>query len=147
MKELKTLLLITLASSSLLLGACARRNKPTPSESEPRESEPVEPSDETEIDTSNLDPEDQNQTFNFYLDYSHSDEPIYTMTWWAYVPLGKCPDAAKLKDSDASDPLFPHFIGYSRYPSSIDDTNIWHFATDSALSSVVNLYGIWVSND
>lgn len=110
------------------------------------ESEPAT-SSVSEDDTSGLDPEDMNQTFNFYLDYSHTDTPLYTMRWWAYHPLGKCPEEAVLTDADAADPLFPHFLGYSRYPSAVDDSSIWDFATDNTLSATVNLYGIWVAID
>ena len=92
------------------------------------------------------DPEikEEDMTINFYLDYSHSDEPIYTMRWYMLEPLGSCPAEAVLTDADAPDPLYPTFIGYSEFSSSIDEDHIWNFATDYKQSNVLNLYGIWV---
>ena len=85
-----------------------------------------------------------NQTYKFYLDYSHSDEPLYSLEWWRGRPLGKMPDAIKgIGDADASDPLFPHFIGWSKYSSSLDDSKLWDFAKDSADYKEVYIYGIW----
>ena len=86
-----------------------------------------------------------NMTVNFYLDYSHSDEPLYSMRWYMLVPLKECPAEAVLKDSDAADPLYSKFLGYSEYPSSIDEDKLWNFETDYKQSNVLNLYGIWVS--
>ena len=83
-------------------------------------------------------------TVNFYLDYNHSDEPIYSMRWYMLEPLGECPEAAKLTDANAPDVLYPTFIGYSEFSSSIDEDHIWNFATDYKQSNVLNLYGIWV---
>ena len=88
---------------------------------------------------------EENMTVNFYLDYSHSEEPIYSMRWYMLVPLKECPDEAKLSDSDAADPLYGHFLGYSEYSSAIDASKIWNFETDYKQSNVLNLYGIWVS--
>ena len=89
--------------------------------------------------------EEENMTVNFYLDYSHSDEPIYSMRWYMLVPLKECPQEAILKETDAADPLYSKFLGYSEYPSSIDESKIWNFETDYKQSNVLNLYGIWVS--
>lgn len=91
------------------------------------------------------DPKEFDMTVNFYLDNSHSDEPIYTMRWYQLEPLGECPTEAKLDDSKAADPLYPTFIGYSEYPSAIDEDLIWNFATDYKQYNVLNLYGIWVA--
>jgi len=90
-------------------------------------------------------PEEENMTVNFYLDYSHSDEPIYSMRWYMLVPLKECPAEAVLDDSKAADPLYGHFLGYSEYSSSIDESKLWNFETDYKQSNVLNLYGIWVS--
>ena len=91
------------------------------------------------------DPKEDDMTVNFYLDYSHSDEPIYSMRWYMLEPLGECPAEAKLDDSKAADPLYPVFLGYSEYPSAIDEDLIWNFSTDYKQSNVLNLYGIWVA--
>ena len=92
------------------------------------------------------DPEvkEEDMTINFYLDNTHSDEPIYSMRWYMLEPLGSCPAEAVLTDADAPDPLYPTFIGYSEFPSSIDEDHIWDFATDYKQSNILNLYGIWV---
>ena len=90
---------------------------------------------------------EKNQKVNFFIDYWHSDKPMYTMMWYTGEPLGKCPQEAMLTDSDATDPdVFNHFLGYSLYSSSIDDSKLWNFATDSTISTTLNLYGIWVDN-
>ena len=89
--------------------------------------------------------DEENMTVNFYLDYSHSDEPIYSMRWYMLVPLKECPEQAKLDSSRAADPLYTKFLGYSEYPSSIDEDKLWNFETDYKQSNVLNLYGIWVS--
>ena len=88
---------------------------------------------------------EENMTVNFYLDYSHSDEPIFKMRWYMLKPLGECPEEAILTDADAADPLYGHFLGYSEFSSAIDESKIWNFETDYKQSNVLNLYGIWVS--
>ncbi len=93
------------------------------------------------------DPGEPNMVVNFYLNYSNSDVPLYTMDWYSLKPLGSCPEQAQLTDADAPDPRYPHFLGYSEYPSSIDESHIWNFAEDYKQSNTLNLYGIWVSND
>ncbi len=84
-------------------------------------------------------------TVNFYLDYTHSDEPLYTMKWYMLEPLKECPAEAVLTDANAPDPLYPMFLGYSEYSSSIDEDHIWNFATDYKQSNILNLYGIWAA--
>ena len=84
-------------------------------------------------------------TFKFYLDYSHSDEPILTFKWYVGEPLGTCPQEAVLTNANAADPLYPTFLGYSTHSSSIDETYLWDFSKDVATTqSAVLLYGIWV---
>ena len=91
--------------------------------------------------------DEKNQTVKFYLDFSHSDEPIYTMKWWSITPLGECPEECRLTSADAADPMFPVFLGWSEYPSSVDDSHIWNFETDYKYGILLELYGIWVAND
>ena len=88
---------------------------------------------------------EDDMTINFYLDYTHSDEPIYSMRWYMLEPLGSCPAEAVLTDANAPDPLYPSFLGYSEFSSSIDEDHIWNFATDYKQSNILNLYGIWAS--
>lgn len=97
-------------------------------------------------DGGDIDLSEPNMTVNFYLDYSHSDEPLYTMRWFMLKPLEKIPDEAKLTDAKAADPLYNKFLGYSEYSSSIGE-NLWDFEKDYKQSNVLNLYGIWVSAD
>ena len=106
---------------------------------------------------------EKNMTINFYLDYSHTDqpkevktddeyvrhnayEPVYVMRWYMLKPLGSCPAKAVLTDADAPDPtLYGKFLGYSEYPSAMDESLLWNFETDYKQSNVLNLYGIWVN--
>ena len=93
--------------------------------------------------------EEYNMTVNFYLDYSHSEEPIYSMRWYMLKPLGEEPADAKkaLEDNKKDhDPLYPTFLGWSEYSSSIDEEKIWDFEKDYKQSNILSLYGIWVSS-
>lgn len=124
----KSKLLATLIAFPLLLVACSK-SVYTPSYSYP--GDPLKDGI-------------PNMTVNFYLDYSHSDEPLYSMRWYMLLPLGEIPQEAVLADKDAADPLYGVFLGYSEYSSSIGD-NLWDFEKDVKQSNVLNLYGIWVS--
>lgn len=90
---------------------------------------------------------EKNQTYHFFIDYSHSEEDFYTLKWWTLTPIGTCPAECELSSKDATDPLFPVFLGWSLYPSAIDDSKLWNFATDSRAAIKVSLYGVWVAND
>ena len=96
-------------------------------------------------DDGDIDRSEFNMTVYFYLDYSHSDEPLYEMRWYMLAPLEKIPDEAKLEDKDAPDPLYWKFLGYSEYPTCLDESKLWNFETDYKLSNVLKLYGIWVN--
>ena len=106
-----------------------------------------------------------NMTVYFYLDFAHSEqptgevktdddyvrnnvyEPVFVMKWYMLKPLGECPAKALLTDADAADPLYGKFLGYSEYPSSVDGTKLWDFKQDYKQFNILNLYGIWVSNE
>lgn len=110
---------------------------------------------------------EKNMTVYFYLDASHSEDPakdangsvktdeeyvrenvyqpVYVMKWYMLTPLGEIPEKAKLEDKDAADPLYWKFIGYSEYPSCLDESKLWNFETDYKQSNVLKLYGIWVA--
>ena len=91
--------------------------------------------------------EEKNMTVNFYLDYSHSEEPIYSMKWYMLKPIGEEPAEAKkaLQDHLAEhDELYPDFLGWSEYSSSLDESKLWNFETDYKQSNILSLYGIWV---
>ena len=138
----KTVLLMLSLVSIFAMTGCFKNNKNNnkssdnvSSESEDEESISIDPSRE------------KDQVYYFYLDYSHSDEPYFTMEWYTLVPLGKCPEECMLTEKDASDPLFPHFLCWSEYSSSIDDSHAWNFKKDYKAAKEVKLYGIWVSEE
>ncbi len=139
------LLLISLVALPLLV-ACSKGSY-TPKYSYP--GDPLNNNSQAgnSEDGGDIDITEENMTINFYLDYSHSDEPIAHMRWYMLVPLKEenIPEAARLTDADAADPLYSKFLGYSEYPSSLDDSKLWNFETDYKQSNVLNLYGIWVA--
>lgn len=118
MRKHKLLVLGAILTSLLSLSACG-----------PKEQKPKEQT---------------NMIIRFYLDYSHSESAYYTMRWYREKPLGECPKEALPKE--APDPLYPKFLGYSEYPSAIDETLLWDFATDYKTTNTLLLYGIWVSD-
>ena len=131
--------LFVLCASLLMIGstalvACGGKKKPVT----PEPTVPVPPTGLA-----------YNQTVYFFLDYSHSDseDPFYKMKWYSGYPLGSCPEECKLTNDNASDPLFPVFLGWSKFSSSLDDSKLWDFAKDYQTGSVLKLYGIWVAND
>ena len=136
----KKFLLTILLSLGLTvsLGACSGGNTPDPTPDPTVEPTPTE---------EEWPEENKTQVYNFYLDYNNVDTPFYTLEWWPYRPLGECPKEAIPTAEDCFDELFPVFLGYSQYPSSIDDSKLWNFATDYKVNRIVNLYGIWVAKD
>ena len=139
----KKVFLLPLLTISLLIAGCNGAEAYNPKIPYPGIPE-VTPPDDSE-GGGDL-PEEFNMVVYFYLDYSHSDTPIYQMDWYSLTPLRSCPEQAVLTDADAPDPLYPHFLGYSEYPSSIDEEHLWNFETDYKQSNILSLYGIWVSN-
>ncbi len=139
----KKILLLPLLTVSLLIAGCNGSEAYNPKI--PYPGIPDNPQGGDSEEDPDL-PSEYNMVVNFYLNYSHSDTPLYQMDWYSLTPLGSCPEQAILTDADAPDPLYPHFLGYSEYPSSIDDSHIWNFENDYKQSNVLNLYGIWVSN-
>ena len=110
-----------------------------PKRSYPAEGDPIENKENYE---------EFNMTVNFYLDYSHSEEPIYSMDWYMLKPLGQEPEEAKaalLAKTSEHDELYPTFIGWSEYSSSLDESKLWNFEKDYKQSNILSLYGIWVS--
>ena len=103
--------------------------------------------DEDEDDGDDIDRSEFNMTVYFYYDYSHSDEPICSMRWYMLVPIEEknIPEQARLEDKDAQDPLYWKFLGYSEYPSALDESLLWDFENDYKQSNVLKLYGIWVA--
>lgn len=111
----------------------------------PRVPYPGGEEEEESTNSNSEEEEESNQTINFYIDYSHSDTPLFTKSWNQLKPLGSCPEEAKLSDTDAKDPLYPHFLGYSMYPTCLDTSLLWDFETDFYQVNILNLYGIWVA--
>ena len=98
--------------------------------------------------------EETNMTVYFYLSYSQSEEEkvLYSMKWYMLKPMGECPAEATAAVQAAItngdiDPLYPTFLGWSEYSSSIDESKLWNFETDYKQSNILNLYGIWVSGE
>ena len=121
-----------------LLASCTERII-YPKRSYPAEGDPIENKENYE---------DFNMIVNFYLDYSHSEEPIYTMDWYMLKPLEKEPEEAKVAleaHKAEHDELYPTFIGWSEYSSSLDDSKLWNFEKDYKQSNILSLYGIWVN--
>lgn len=90
-----------------------------------------------------------NMTVNVYLDFSHSEEPIYSTRWYMLKPLSEEIKNAAYQaiddNKDKADPLYPEFLCFSEYSSSVDDSKAWNFATDYKQSNILSLYGIWAS--
>ena len=110
-----------------------------PKRSYPEEGDPIENKENYE---------EFNMIVNFYLDYSHSEEPIYSMKWYMLKPIGEEPAeaaAALEENADKHDELYPDFLGWSEYSSSMDESKLWNFATDYKQSNILSLYGIWVN--
>ena len=156
MKKNKILLLGLLVAP--LLSSCTETIV-YPKRSYPAEGDPIE---NKEIN------EEYNMRVYFFLDYSHSidpekedlekldadyvqndpSKPIYVMQWYMLKPLGEEPAEAKARLQAASsehDPLYPKFIGWSEYSSSVDESKLWNFETDYKQSNILRLYAIWVS--
>ena len=128
---MKKLLLLLIPAALLALTGCPNKNNSN-----------EEGGDDPYI----IDPDRKKDlTVNFFLDYSHSEEPFFVYEWYTLIPLGECPEQARLTSADASDPLFPVFVCWSEYPSSLDDSHAWNFKTDTKTSKILNLYGIWAS--
>lgn len=140
-KRLFILSLITLP----LLAACNFTETVTPTHEYPGDPFADGGSGGEEGGEGDIDTTEFNMTVNFYLNNSNSDEPLYSMRWYMLKPLGSLPDEAKITDSMAPDPLYPHFIGYSEFSSSLDESHLWNFETDYKQGNILSLYGIWVS--
>lgn len=145
---MKRIGLLVLACLALPLAGCFNLGKSKKGESGDTSNNTSQTSESVSSTTESesLPPEEEKkQTYNFYIDYWHSDEPMYTMKWYQGRPLGECPKECMLTSSDATDPAFPVFLGWSIYSSAIDEDQLWDFKTSSKLNTIVNLYGIWVS--
>lgn len=111
-------------------------------------SEPTEPSEPTDPSITVID--DHNQTYYFFIDYSHSEkeQALVTIPWYRNKPLGAMPEEIKdISDKDAPDELFPIFLGWSAYSSSVDNSHLWDFEKDSSDKKDAYIFGIWASED
>lgn len=138
MKKNKFLLLGLLVLP--LLSACSGQTVIKPKRSYP--GDPVEEKEKFE---------EYNMTVNVYLDFSHSETPIFSDRWYMLQPLSEEIKNAAYKaiedNKDKADPLYPDFLCFSEYSSSIDDTNAWNFETSYKQGNILNLYGIWVHKE
>lgn len=102
---------------------------------------------------------EKNTTINFYFDNTQTtdedgkDAPIFSIHWFLLKPLGSEPEEinsmAKVIALGAQfgfvpDEKFPTFIGFSAYPTCLDENKLWNYETDYRQQAVTNLYGIWV---
>lgn len=128
-----------------VLAACSLTETITPTHEYP--GDPFAPGGggEDGEDGGDIDTSEFNMTVNFYLNYSNSDTPLYSMRWYMLKPLGAEPAEAKITADMAPDPLYPNYLGYSEYSSSLDASLLWNFETDFKQGNVLNLYGIWVA--
>ena len=106
-------------------------------------------------------------TYNFFFSFSATtkynpfnnkdeDAPILSFTHAMLKPLGAIPEAVNSVDKVKTlgsnlgfevDPTFPTFIGFSFNGVCLDEDGLWNYETDYKQQAVVNLYGIWVSNE
>lgn len=150
---MKKKLFILLASLSLLAGCSPTSEEYTPSHGGKVEPEaPKNPSEVTEEDFN----DDATSIYEFYFDYSHSDEPLYTIEGPTFKALGndKVPEYLKKQDLLIAegakkgyevDPAFPTFVGWSFYGVCLDEELLWDFSIDHKQLAVIPLYGIWVN--
>ena len=64
--------------------------------------------------------------------------------WYQNEPLTNAPVPANPKDSDAPDPAFPYFIGWSSHSIIDSKEQLWKMDTDTPGSVyVLYIFGIW----
>ena len=100
-----------------------------------------------------------NTTINFYFDHTQTtgingnDLPLLSVRWYMKKPLEVCPSEVDSEEKVLALGRalgfelkydFVHFIGFSLYPTCLDESKLWDFSKDVKLQSVTNLYGIWV---
>ena len=144
--------LLLVPFAALLLSACGGGGTPsqTPS-SEPTiiSSEPAGESSQDESGSGPVDPE-MNLILRFYLDYNHyeKEEPYY-QTWW-YLDRPFTKEQIGLVDpTEASDPFYPTFLGWSRYSIVDEEERLWKFGTDTVSQNdtaggAFEIFGIFV---
>ena len=98
-KKFFILSLITLP----LLFACSLTETITPTHEYP--GDPFDGGGDDGEDDGDIDTSEFNMTVNFYLNYSNSDTPLYSMRRYMLKPLGTMPEEAKLTADMAPDPL------------------------------------------
>lgn len=87
---------------------------------------------------------------HFYSDYNHFEEgESYLDAWWYYNrPIDK--DKIGLKDpTEAPDPYYPTFLGWSLHPIVDEEQYLWDFTTDvvtedMAVGGEIEFFGIYV---
>lgn len=104
---------------------------------------------------------DKDYTVYFYIDYNNADPKDTTKTkllakfdWYYDRPLIDAKDELgkslipEVSDSQAMDPAFPYFIGWSTHPIIDTKENLWDMNKDTIadlpmMSYSVSLYGQW----
>ena len=93
--------------------------------------------------------EERDFTIYFYLDYNHydPDDPYYACSWYYDRPFSKTD--INLKDpTEAPDPYYPTFLGWSRQALVDEEQYLWDFKTaiseEEAVGGYIELFGIFV---
>ena len=100
------------------------------------------------------DPEDLEYTVYFYIDYNNVDPDDDTkclakFKWYEDRPFSESGKVPTVSDSQAMDPAFPYFIGWSTHPIIDTKENLWDISKNTIadlpmVSYTVILYGQWM---
>ena len=100
------------------------------------------------------DPEDLEYTVYFYIDYNNVDPNDSTkclakFKWYEDRPFSESGKIPTVSNSQAMDPAFPYFIGWSTHPIIDTKENLWDMTKNTIadlpmVSYSVNLYGQWM---
>lgn len=100
------------------------------------------------------DPEDLEYTVYFYVDYNNVDanDPTNLLAkfkWYEDRPFSESGKVPTVSNSQAMDPAFPYFIGWSTHPIIDTKDNLWDLSKNTIadlpmVSYTVILYGQWM---
>ena len=100
------------------------------------------------------DPEDLEYTVYFYIDYNNVDPNDNTkclakFPWYEDRPFSESGKVPTVSNSQAMDPAFPYFIGWSTHPIIDTKENLWDVSKNTIadlpmVSYTVILYGQWM---
>ena len=100
------------------------------------------------------DPGELDYTVYFYIDYNNVDPNDNTkclakFDWYEDRPLSESGKVPTVSNSQALDPAFPYFIGWSTHPIIDTKDNLWDISKDTIADLPMNsytviLYGQWM---